>query len=37
MITLAEYLLALYTRGVSDEEQVYIEDGHPYSGLIEED
>ena len=36
-MSLAEYLLELYKRGISDEDCVYIEDEHPYSGLLEED
>jgi len=37
MITLADYLLALYRKEASEDEPVYIEDEHPFSGLIEEE
>lgn len=37
MITLADYLLEIYTRGISEDEPVYIEDEHPVSGLLEEE
>lgn len=37
MITLADYLLALYRKDVSEDEPIYIEDEHPYSGLLEEE
>lgn len=38
MITLAQYLLAIYLQEhESSDEPVYIEDEHPFSGLIEEE
>lgn len=37
MITLADYMLALYCKELSEDEPIYIEDEKEFSGLIEEE